>query len=107
MNDITYMEAARHLARRMIDASDDSVEARLVHGFRLITSRSPKDIELRRLKRSVEKSLNTFTANPDQVEAFLSVGESTDEHTENRPEWAAYTMVASTILNLDETVTRE
>lgn len=110
MNDTTYVEAARHLAHRMLKESVPSLEAQLTHGFRLVLARMPSPEELAYLKNAVERSLNEFTNAPDQANALLSIGESGDvfSNTKHDPaEWAAHTIAASIILNLDETVTRE
>ena len=110
MNDTTYIEAARHLARRMLEAPLPTSGARLAYGFRLVLVRPPSAEELTYLTKAVERSLNEFANAPDQVNALLSIGESgeVNSNTEHDPvEWAAHAIAASIILNLDETVTRE
>ena len=110
MNDTTYVEAARHLASRMLEASVPTLDARLAQGFRLVLARPPSAEELTYLTKAIERSLNEFTNAPDQAKALLSIGESGDivSNTKHDPsEWAAHTIAASIILNLDETVTRE
>jgi len=110
MNDTTYVEAARHLASRMLEAPVPTLDARLAHGFRLVLARPPSTEELNYLTKAVERSLNEFANAPDQANALLSTGESgkINSNTEHDPaDWAAHTIAASIILNLDETVTRE
>ena len=110
MNDTTYVEAARHLASRMLEAPVPTLDARLAHGFRLVLARPPSTEELNYLTKAVERSLNEFASAPDQANALLSIGESgeVNSNTEHDPaDWAAHTIAASIILNLDETVTRE
>ena len=110
MNDTTYVEAARHLASRMLEASVPTLDARVAHGFRLVLARPPSTEELTYLTKAVERSLNEFANAPDQANALLSTGESGEinSNMEHDPaDWAAHTIAASIILNLDETVTRE
>ena len=48
-----------------------------------------------------------YTAQPNEAAALVHVGESKAPADTPKPELAAWTMVASTILNLDEVVTKE
>jgi hypothetical protein len=110
MNDTTYIEAARQLASRMLEASVPTLDARLAYGFRLVLARPPSAAELTYLTKAVERSLNEFANAPDQANALLNIGESgeVNSNMEHDPaDWAAHTIAASIILNLDETVTRE
>src|SRR2546428_5936649 len=51
MNDEQYVEAARHLAERMMTAGGAMPAERLAHGFRLATARPPEKAELAVLLR--------------------------------------------------------
>jgi hypothetical protein len=84
-----------------------TIESRLTHGFRLITARTPRPNEMTILKKSLERSLVEFQADPASAASLLKVGEATTDDTINVVELAAYTSLASTMLNLDETVTKE
>jgi hypothetical protein len=97
MNDPTYVEASRFLAQRMIREGGVELEGRLVYGFRLLLARAPKGAELAVLRAAHERA---------RVE-FERDGEAKPEDTLNPAELAAFTTVASTLLNLDEVVTKE
>ena len=84
-----------------------SIESRVSYGFRLITARSPRPNEMTILKKSLERCLGEFQADPVGAASLLKVGEATTDSTINVVELAAYTSLASTMLNLDETVTKE
>jgi hypothetical protein len=84
-----------------------STSSRLTHGFRLVTARHPLPAEMTILTASLERTLLDFQADPAGAEALLQVGEATTQPGLNAAELAAYTTVASTLLNLDETVTKE
>jgi hypothetical protein len=107
LNDPTYVEAARFLAQRMMREGGESAESRLTLGFRLITARPPRTAELAILKTSLERTLREFRDDPASAAAFLKVGEAATDATLSVPELAGYTALASTLLNLDEAVTKE
>ena len=107
MNNVTFVEAARFLAERMMAEAGDGLEARIEHGFRLAVARSPTPDELSLLRLTYEKCLQRFDADPNAATKLLSVGEKKRDATLDLAPHAALTMVASTILNLDETVTKE
>jgi hypothetical protein len=88
------MDAARSLAKRMSAAKDD--KDGLVLGFRSCLARSPSDAETARLLSLLNALRASYSSNPDAAKKIA--GDTTS---------AAWTMVASTILNLDETITKE
>jgi hypothetical protein len=107
MNDEQYVEAARHLAERMIAAGGATPAERLAHGFRLATARRPADAELKVLVRQYERQRDHYRSHPDAARKLIAVGESKPRSDLDPAEYAAYTMAANLILNLDETITKE
>jgi hypothetical protein len=107
MNDPTYVEAAKFLAHRMLVEGGPTVESRLTYGFRLVTARPPTIQELSHLQAATQRSIAEFEANPEEASALLKEGEAPFDESPIPIELAAYSIVASIILNLDETVTRE
>jgi hypothetical protein len=107
MNDVTYVEAARALAQRVLRAGGTTVDARLTYAFRLATARPPRTAELQILRGGFERQLAHFRAHPQAAEKLLAVGESPRPTDVEAAELAAYATVASLILNLDEVITRE
>lgn len=59
------------------------------------------------LKASLERSLREFQADRAGAGSLLKVGEAATDATLDVAELASYTTLASTLLNLDETVTKE
>ncbi len=106
MNDPTYLEAARKLAERMMTDGGASPAARIAFAFRLATARMPSESEAAALVRLFEKQRARFTAAPEHAAALLAIGESPRNEKLDAAELAAWASVASTILNLDETVTK-
>ena len=105
LNDVTYVEAARHLAARMLESSADA-RARLVHGFRAVLARRPSPAEVVVLEDALAGHLADVEDAGDAVNQLLGVGATAPPEDERTPEWAAYTLLASTLLNLDEALTK-
>jgi hypothetical protein len=107
MNDETYLEAARKVAERMMREGGATPAERLRYGFLLIAARPPADRELAVLSASFHRNRDRYQSNPAAAQKFLSAGESERDASLNPIDLAAYTVVASTLLNLDEAVTKE
>ncbi len=107
MNDPTYVEAARFLAQRMMLEGGTSAEGRIACGFRLAVARSPQPKELEVLAAGFRRMLADFRHDRAAAEELLRIGESPSNSAIDRVELAAYATVASTLLNLDETITKD
>lgn len=107
MNDPAFLEAARFLALRSIREGGAQPTSRLTHAFRLVLTRAPRPRELEVLTDRLRVNLAAFQADPDSARRLLSVGEKRGDPRIDLPGLAAYTVVASLILNLDEALTRE
>ena len=107
MNDPTYVEASKFLAHRMLIEGGPTMESRLTYGLRLVTARPPSSQELSYLRAATLRTIADFEANPDEASALLKEGEAPFDESTSPIELAAYSIVASIILNLDETITRE
>jgi hypothetical protein len=107
LNDLTYVEAARHLAELMLEEGGQTAESRLSLGFRRALARLPSAAELLVLKRGLERYTRVFEADEAAARSLLNVGESASDPRLNPAVLAAYTQTAGVILNLDETITLE
>ncbi|MGH9961866.1 MAG: DUF1553 domain-containing protein, partial [Pyrinomonadaceae bacterium] len=107
MNDPTYVEAARMLAQRTLVQAGRDPAKRIQFAFRLATARKPTPAEIRLLQELAEKELVLYRSDKEAATRLLQVGESPFDTRLNVSELAAWTMVASSILNLDETITKE
>lgn len=107
LNDPTYVEAARALAERTLRHGGKSDGARLDFAFKLATARTPDLKERAVLLNSLSKFRATYRQNHEGATKLLSVGESKADRTLPRGELAAWTTLASMILNLDETITKQ
>ena len=104
MNDITFVEAARVLAQRLMTDVEGSMTDRLVNAFVAATARKPHAAELEVLQRRFNRSLENFRNDPSSAELLIHAGESAVDTKSDACELAALTTVTSLILNLDEVV---
>ncbi|MCC6509609.1 MAG: DUF1553 domain-containing protein [Pirellulaceae bacterium] len=106
MNDVQHVEAARALAQLMLEHGGDAAAERLTFAYRTILSRSPMDAELAVLQTQLDKNLAHYGSDVELAKKLIAQGESKPKAELDASELAAYTLIANTILNLDETVTR-
>lgn len=107
LNEVTYVEASRSLAERMLMEGGQAASDRVRFAFRLATAREPTQQEQNTLLTGLERRLTSFQANPESAQKLLTVGEKKPISSLDPLELAAYAITASVILNLDETVTKE
>ncbi|MEQ6120163.1 DUF1553 domain-containing protein [Reichenbachiella sp. MALMAid0571] len=106
LNDPQYMEAARVMAQNILIANQ-APEENISIAFRKLTGRKPKEKEINMLTKVYNESLNNFKENPTLIASLLNIGEYAIDESLNQPMLAAHTVTFSTILNLDETITKE
>ncbi|MBI5800479.1 MAG: PSD1 domain-containing protein [Verrucomicrobia bacterium] len=107
LNDITYIEAARAMAGRVLQNGGDTDAMRLDHAFRLITARRPNATERAVLATSLARLRSQYSGDKEAALKLLSVGESKRDEWLDALEHAAWAGLCSLLLNLDETVTKE
>jgi hypothetical protein len=107
MNDPTYIEAARSLAQRAMSESARDVGSRIGFVFRKATARMPSAKEARVLRGLFEQQLAHYRGDKKAAVDLLRVGETKRDAKFDASELAAWTVVASAVLNLDETITKE
>ena len=107
MNDVTFLEAARKLAERMITEGGASPEERVSYGYRLVLARAPDAPRRKALLKALDGFAAGFRADAGAAREFLKQGESAARPGLDERELAAYASLASLILNLDETITKE
>jgi hypothetical protein len=107
MNDVTYVEASRNLAQRMMVEGGKAPAERINYGFRLATAHEAGEKKSRILVDSFHHYLDRYKTDRAAAKKLLSEGDSPYRKDLDASELAAYTTVASLILNLDETVTKE
>ncbi len=106
MNDVTFVEAARVLAERVLKA-EKAPEARLALAWRLAAARSPSPPELAILRNALEHHHARYRADRAAALNLVSTGERSPDQKLDIAEHAAYAAVCNMILNLDEVITKE
>jgi Protein of unknown function (DUF1553)/Protein of unknown function (DUF1549)/Planctomycete cytochrome C/Concanavalin A-like lectin/glucanases superfamily len=104
MNDPQYMEAARVMGERMMHEAGADVEKRITLAFKALASRNPSKSELEILRKMYNDELNFYKNKKAEAEKIINVGEYQHDKTLETSELAACTMVATTLINYDETV---
>jgi len=107
LNDPTYVEATRALAEKTILQAGKGAAKRVEYAFRLTTARRPQPQEREVLLALAELELTEYRHDKASALKLLSVGDSKRNAKLDPAELAAWTTVASTILNMDETITKE
>ena len=107
MNDPTYIEASRWLAQRAMTEGGRDAASRISFAFRRATARLPSPKEARVLRSLFQQQLAHYRGDKKAALDLLGVGESKWNTKLDARELAALTIVASAILNLDETITKE
>ncbi len=105
MNDPTYIEAARALAQRDLSSAAPATADRIRFVFRLATGREPSSREFEILDGLYKKEIVHYDRDRSAAAKLVSVGESSRNPRYDVAELAAWTLVSSTILNMDETIT--
>lgn len=105
MNDPQFIEAARFLAERIM-REGESTEERIELAYRLATARKPSRKVATILMQAYESERAAFENDEERAMELLSTGEKKRDESLNAIDHAAWTIVASIILNLDETLTR-
>ena len=106
MNDIQMMEASRHLAERILREGGKDAKSQATWAFELATARLPEAKETEALLDVYQYGLKEFSEEPERAKALLSIGDSARDETLLAEQQAAWTVVASMLLNLDEVLTR-
>jgi hypothetical protein len=107
MNDVTYLEAARKMAERMMREGGSTPEERIGYGFELATARRPGEREREILLGSFGYHRDRFQSDTASAAQYLAQGEAARDQKLDARELAAYAAVASLILNLDAAVTKD
>lgn len=106
LNDPQFVEASRALAVQILSQSHPDDRARLTAAFEKITSRPPKESELTVLENSLKRERERYQSDTASATELLQIGEHPQNTTLPIPEQAAWTQLASTLLNLSEAITR-
>ncbi|MFM7562016.1 MAG: PSD1 and planctomycete cytochrome C domain-containing protein [Planctomycetota bacterium] len=102
-----FVEAARHLALRMLEQPPDAESDPAVVGFKLVTGREARAEELAVMREHFAAERARFAADEAAAKQLLGVGDSPLKEGLSLVDYAAWTSVARMLLNLDEFITKE
>jgi hypothetical protein len=105
LNDPAYFDAARALAARILREARPDTRSRAEHGFRLCVARKPSPTEVDRLVTWIDYEKQKFDTNPADA-GKVARHQPVDVNVSDA-EFAAWSLLANTLLNLDETVTKQ
>jgi len=106
-NDVTYVEAARVLAQRLLTTGVTTEQGRLKVLFRTVAAREPSALESQILLAGLQRSLSEFRQDPDAATRLISTGEFSRDLSIDAVEHAAWTSLCLAVLNLDEVLTKQ
>lgn len=106
LNDITFTEASRVLAERILNHSVDD-KKRFQFAFQVATSRMPSTEEIDILHNRLASLREIYSKNIRAAKEITSIGEYRINPELNLTDHASYSVLSSLLLNLDETITRQ
>ena len=107
MNDVTFTEAARALAERVLVAPKENDSERLQHAFLLTVSRLPTAAESTILLSNLKFQRDAFSNAPKSAAKLAGIGDAPRQKHLDPLDVAAWTALSSLLLNLDESISRE
>ena len=105
MNDPQFVEAARQVAARALESST-SFDARLDSVTAPLLARRLTSKERLAVRQLQQRALESYQRDPAAAQSLITVGESKPDEKLPPPELAAWTIVASEVMNLDESLTK-
>ncbi|HEY2893098.1 MAG TPA: DUF1553 domain-containing protein, partial [Pirellulales bacterium] len=106
LNDVQFVEAARHLAQMTITKAGAKDDERLDYLARRLLARPFRSDELPVVKSSLADLVTYYQAHPEDAKQLVAVGESKADPSLDPPLLAAWTMLANELINLDEVLNK-
>ncbi len=106
MNDVQQIEAARVFAGKIITQGGATPAERITFAYRTALGRKPAPEEIEIVSAAYKQHLTAYEQTPAEAAKFIRQGESAPQAGIPEPEFAAWTLIANLVLNLDETINR-
>lgn len=106
MNDVQHIEAARVFATRLLADTKSSDSQRLQLAVQTVLSRDASEQELTILLKQLSKHRERYRVDVEAAKKLIAMGDTPAPTDSNAIELAAYTLTINTLMNLDETLTR-
>ncbi len=106
MNDTQFVEASRHLAQRAMREAGYDFDPRLDYMTTRLLARNFTAPERAVARRTYDRFVDLYRTDADGARSLLDVGESAPDAALPMTESAAWTMLASQLMNLDEVLNK-
>ncbi len=106
LNDVQFIEAARHLAQLVLKQGSEKEEDRVDALASRLLARPLTTAELPIVKSSLASLVDHYRANLDDAKQLIAVGESKPDANLDPAALAAWTMLANELMNLDEVLNK-
>jgi hypothetical protein len=106
LNDVQFVEAARHLAERALHASETDFNQQLDLLTAYTLARPFADKERDAARRAYRDYVKYYDSNPGDARKLLAIGASPRDEKLDATIHASMTVLASEILNLDEALNK-
>jgi hypothetical protein len=107
LNDPQYVECSRALAEMTLKKGGKSDAERIGFLFRRATCRAPDGKERGVLLEALAELREEYAQNSESAKKLIQIGETKPGNGAEEKELASWTMLASTVLNLDEVLNKE
>jgi mono/diheme cytochrome c family protein len=102
LNDVQYVEAARHLAQVTLKEGGQDFDGRIDLMARRVICRPLNADEKKVVAEALADFLDYYKGHPEDAKKLIAVGESKADPALDAPTLAAWTLVANQLMNLDE-----
>ncbi|GIW87757.1 MAG: hypothetical protein KatS3mg108_2081 [Isosphaeraceae bacterium] len=106
LNDVTFIEAARVLAERVLREGAGCDDCRADGMAERVLARPLREAERPIIQATLESLSAYYRDHPEEAAALIAVGESKADPQLDPRELAAWTMVANQMLNMDEALNK-
>jgi hypothetical protein len=106
LNDPQFVECSRVLAERVMKEGGKTDDSRIAYLFRLTTCRKADATEMKELLETLKDLRAEYKADKEAAKKLIAVGETKADDKLAADELAAWTMLANTVLNLDEVLNK-
>jgi hypothetical protein len=106
LNDVQFVEAARHLAQVTLKASAKDTAAGIDVMAKRLLARPFRGEEMKVVRANLDDLLAFYREHPEDAKKLLAVGESKADPSLDARTLAAWTMLANQLMNLDEVLNK-
>ncbi|MSQ92942.1 MAG: DUF1553 domain-containing protein [Gemmataceae bacterium] len=106
LNDVQFIEAARHLAQTAIKEGGATDVSKIDFIAQRLLARSFRAAEMKVVQESLGDLLTNYKTRPDEARKLITVGESRPDASLDAGTLAAWTMLVNELMNLDEALNK-